>query len=55
MIQLNLKGKLKKVYINLNCLILLKNKGFLLKKILNLKIKKWFTAISIKEINNILL
>ena len=35
--------------------MLLKDKGFLLKKILNLEIKKQFTTISIKEINNILL
>ena len=38
--QLSLKGKSEEVYINLNYLILLKNKNFLLKKILNLKIKK---------------
>ena len=41
--------------INLNYLILLKDKGFLLKKILNLKIKKWPTIILIREIDNILL
>ena len=40
LIQFNLKGKLKEIYINLNYLMLLKNKNFLLKKILNLKIKK---------------
>ena len=38
--QLNLKRKLKKIYINLNYLMSLRDKGFLFKKILNLKIKK---------------
>ena len=38
--QFNLKRKLKEIYINLNYLILLRNKGFLFKKNLNLKIKK---------------
>ena len=53
--QFNLKRKPEKIYINLSYLMLLKNKNFLFKKILNLKIKKWFITISIREINNILL
>ena len=55
LIQFNLKRKPKEIYINSNYLMLLKNKGFLFKKILNLKIKKQFITISVKEINNILL
>ena len=35
--------------------MLLRNKSFLFKKIPNLKIKKWFTIILIRKINNILL
>ena len=53
--QLNLKRKLEEIYINLNYLISLRNKGFLLRKILNLKIKKRFITILIREIGNILL
>ena len=35
--------------------MLLRNKGFLFKKIPNLEIKKWFTVILIRKIDNILL
>ena len=38
--QLSLKRKLKEIYINLSYLMLLRDKDFLFKKILNLKIKK---------------
>ena len=55
LIQLSLKGKLKKIYINLSYLMSLRDRDFLFKKILNLKIKKQFTVILIREINNILL
>ena len=53
--QLSPKGKSEKIYINSSYSISLRDKGFLLKKILNLEIKKQLTAISIREIDDILL
>ena len=55
LIQLSLKGKSEEIYINLNCLMSLRDKGFLFKKILNLKIKKRPTTILIRGIDSILL
>ena len=40
LIQFSLKRKLKEIYIDLNYLMSLEDKDFLLKKILNLEIKK---------------